>query len=298
MNALPVSVAVPTIGRAALLSTCLASIAACDPPAQEIVVVDQSGSSAVAEAVAAFAAQGARLVLCDGLGAARGLNVALAAAANDTVLVTNDDCTVASDWVGVAWREMQRNPGTIVTGQVRAGGAGDASMVPSTIVDPNPHDYTGQVVYWALYGGNMALPRRAVQEIGAFDERHGLQSAAEDCDLCYRWTKAGGPLRYVPDLVIWHHDWRSPEELKARYIEYGRGQGVFYAKHIRSGDRQAVRFAVRDLRRGLRGLVAGIVRRRSAHTDERRGLLRGLPVGLWKGWAEDRRLQSGSGRGF
>jgi GT2 family glycosyltransferase len=286
-SVMPVTVAVPTIGRPQLLRQCLASIAACDPRAAEILVVDQSGLSEVAAAVQTA---GAQLVRCEGRGASRALNAALRAAAYDVVLVTNDDCTVASDWVAVAWEHMEPNADAIVTGQVRAGGDGEQGLVPSTNLDPLPHDYSGQVVYWALYGGNMALPRDAILALGGFDERRGLELAAEDCDLCYRWTKAGRPLRYEPDLVVWHHDWRTPGELHARYVQYGRGQGAFYAKHIRAGDRRALRFLLRDLQWGLRGLAAGIIRRRPAWTDERRGLLRGLPSGLWHGWVEDRRL--------
>jgi glycosyltransferase involved in cell wall biosynthesis len=46
----PLSVVLPTIGRAELLVACLASIAACEPGAAEIIVVDQSGDQAVRSA--------------------------------------------------------------------------------------------------------------------------------------------------------------------------------------------------------------------------------------------------------
>lgn len=286
MVSLPVTVVVPTIGRPRLLTACLASIAACEPTPGQVAVVDQSGSAEVAGVVEAA---GATLVSCPGRGAARAINVGLRAARHHIVLVTNDDCTVARDWVNRAWAHSQEHPGNVITGQVRPGG-GDADAVPSVNVDPTPREYVGEPVYWALYGGNMVLPRDPVLAIGGFDERDCLLLAAEDNDLCYRWTKAGYALRYRPDLVVWHHDWRSPEELYARYVEYGRGQGAFYAKHLRSGDLQALRFLARDLRSGLRGTAAGIVRRRLPSTDPRRGLLRGLPGGLARGWLEDRRI--------
>ena len=77
--------------------------------------------------------------------------------------------------------------------------------------------------------------RGAVLE-GGFDELFGPAEAAEDNEFCYRWLRSGGSLRYEPSLVVWHHDWRSPRELERLYVRYARGQGFFYAKHLRRGD--------------------------------------------------------------
>src|SRR5947209_15269950 len=91
----PVSVVVPTVGREQL-AVCLQSLAGCEPPPAEIVVVDQSGSDAVAEIIASFPR--ARRVSCHGRGVSCGTNLGLREAAHETVLVTHDDCAVASSW--------------------------------------------------------------------------------------------------------------------------------------------------------------------------------------------------------
>ncbi len=277
-----VTVVIPTLGRPGPIARCLESLAACDPRANEIVVADQSGSAELAEVVGRFAAIGARLVSCDGRGVANSRNVGLRAAANDIVMVVDDDCTVEPDWVGVGWRSMDGASDKIVTGRVLP--VGDPRSVPSTIVDPEPRDYAGELRGGMLFGGNMAVNRHEILAAGAFDERFSPEETAEDNDFCYRWLKAGHRLVYEPAMTIHHHDWRTPEELRELYLRYTRGEGFFYAKHLRQGDLRMLRFIARDLYWALRAVAAAVVKRREDWTDFRRAILRGMPVGLWRGW--------------
>lgn len=279
-----ISVVIPTIGRTGLLRHCLETVTGCRPAAQEILVVDQSQAPPVAELVAKFA--GVRLVPSNGLGVARGRNDGLRTAAYELVLVTDDDCTVTSDWIGTAWSLAQRYPGAIITGQVLP--VGDPRAVPSTKVDTLPRDLSRLRRGGVLFPNNMLVPRTAVLELEGFDERFGSE-AAQDNEFCYRWLKAGNSLRFEPSLVVSHHDWRSPEELERLYVRYARGEGFFYAKHLRQGDLRMLLFIVRDVYRALRGLASALVKRREAWTDPRRGILRGLPGGLVAGWRTFRR---------
>ena len=281
-DVVPVSVVVPTLGRAAPLDACLESLAACRPRADEILVVDQSPDPGVEEVVGRFAAAGARRIPCPGLGVSRGRNLGLLSSAHEIVLVTDDDCTVASNWVGEAWRLMGPDPRRIITGQVVP--VGDPRAVPSVKVDPIPHDFTGQVHGGALFPNNMAANRELVLAEGGFDERFRPSEAAEDNDFCYRWLKAGHVLRYEPTLVVWHHDWRTPAQLDRLYVAYARGQGFLYAKHLRQGDLRMLQYIARDVYYALRGSASALVKRRQSWTDPRRGIARGLPRGLWYGW--------------
>ena len=286
-DTVPVTVVIPTAGRERLLQRCLESLASCDPRAAEIVVVDQSARAAVADVVDSFEAVGARLVLCQGTGVARGRNDGLRSAVHDLALVTDDDCTVQADWVAEAWRLASLHPGAIVTGRVLP--VGDPAAVPSTKVDPLPHDFTGEAHGGALFPNNVVLPRSAVLALGGFDERFGPREAAEDNDFCYRWLKEGRRLVYDPSLTVSHHDWRSPVELEQLYVRYARGQGFLYAKHLRRGDLRMLRWLGRDLVWALRGLASRVVKGRAAWTDPRRGIPRGLPGGFAHGWRVYRR---------
>lgn len=291
---LPVSVIVPTVGRRALLEQCLQSVLACDPAADEVVVVDQSGGGDVAAVIGELAAAQVRRVPCDGTGTARAMNQGLAAARHDTVLVTHDDCKVAPDWVDVGARHARAHPEGIITGRVLP--PAGAGYVPSTKADPEPRDFTGVVTSGVLYPANMVVSRRCIQAIGGFDERRSLR-VAEDNDLCYRWLAAGRTFRYEPDLVVWHHDWRSPEQLVRTHIDYARAQGGFYAKHLHGGDRRILRMLLWDLAHGARNVVRGTLRREPRWEDPYREMVLSLLVGLVAGWREARSLGRGARSG-
>jgi GT2 family glycosyltransferase len=283
----PASVLVPTIGRPDLLERCLRSVLACDPRADDVVVVDQSGARDVAALLEALDDATVRRVPCNGRGTARAMNVGLAAARHDTVLVTHDDCTVEPDWVGRGSALAAAHPGAILTGRVLP--PEGSAYVPSTKTDPRPRDYTGTVTSGVLYPANMVASRRGLVEIGGFDERPGLL-VAEDNDLCYRWLVAGRPFRYEPELVVWHHDWRTPDQLVRTHVAYARAQGAFYAKHLRAGDRRVRAMLRWDLRHGVRSVVLGVVRRTPRWQDPYREMVWSLLRGLAAGWVEDRRL--------
>jgi GT2 family glycosyltransferase len=275
----PVSVIVPTVGRIELLERCLESILACDPVPGEVIVNDQSHGDDVA---ALCSRLGVRRIPDAGRGIARATNNALRAAANDVVLRTDDDCTVAPDWIAVAAARMAEQPDGLVTGRVLAGG--DASETPSIITAELAIDHTGAEPTFVVYSGNMAVNRHRVLELGGFDERPGLRVAASDNDLSWRWLSAGLPLRYEPAMVVWHHDWRDTVALQRRYRAYALGQGALYAKHLASGDRRIRPLVRRDVVAGLRGVKrAGVSPSRWRVSDERRALV-WVPVGMIREW--------------
>jgi GT2 family glycosyltransferase len=276
------SIVVPTIGRLDPLRRCLESLAGCDQGVDEILVVDQSHEPAVAELVAEFASARARVLPCGGRGPAAGRNTGLRAARHLIVAMTDDDCTVSPDWAATAWRLMQSDPERIITGRVLP--VGDPRAVPSTNESVTRRDFTGTAHHTALFSNNMVANRPLTLAVGGFDERFGAEFGGEDNDLCYRWLKAGGRLYFEPELVVMHHDWRTPAELGRQYVRYMRGQGFFYAKHLREGDVRMLRYLGRDIVWALRGLAAAALRPQRRWTDPRRAIPRGLPSGLYHGW--------------
>lgn len=275
----PMSVVIPTIGRASLLANCLESLALCSPRAAEIIVVDQSGDVDVRAAVERFADVGARVVYCAVRDRSVAVNEGMKAAEHEFVLITDDDCTVAETWVETAAAHLSADPDAIVTGRVLP--VGDAIAVPSLVGAVEPSEYSGSLHYDVLFGCNMACSRSGFLEHGGFDERVKL---AEDNDFCYRWLRAGRRLRYDPELLIWHHAWRTPAQLRHHFRGYARGQGIFYAKHLRAGDLTVTRFLARDVYRASRGAAALVVRGRDEWPDARLALIRGVPTGLVAGW--------------
>ena len=275
----PVSVVLPTIGRPELVRACLDSLARCAPRADEILVVDSSDDDLVAGVVAGFARMGARRIGCRTLGLGSAFNLGLHEARHEIVLLTNDDCTVEPSWVERGFRHASRDQDTIVTGRVRP--QGDPAVVPSTNDDPVAREYSRQVAF-VLYTQCMALHRSALLGFGGFDGR--IQPSAEDNDLSYRWLRAGLRIRYEPDFVVWHHDWRSREQLERLYVDYGIGQGMVYGKHLRRGELAVLPLLGATVYWSARAVVARLVRGAEPRPDPRLGMLRGLPTGLVRGW--------------
>jgi GT2 family glycosyltransferase len=226
---------------------------------------------------------GARTIRCDELGLGTAFNLGLRAARHEIALLTNDDCTVEPSWVERGVHHVGQHADAIVTGRVRP--HGDPDVVPSTIDDTSPQEHVGRPDF-VLYTQCIALRRTPVLEFGGFDGR--VRPSAEDNDLSYRWLRSGRRIRYEPDFVVWHHDWRTPEQLERLYVSYGIGQGMVYGKHLAHGDLRISRYLLSDLASGSRGLAARLVRGRPQHPDPRVGLLRGLPTGVARGWRAGR----------
>ena len=275
----PVSVVLPTIGRPELVRACLGSLARCAPRADEILVVDSSDDDLVAGVVAGFEEARARRIECRTLGLGSAFNLGLQEARHEIVLLTNDDCTVEPSWVERGFRHASRDPDTIVTGRVRP--QGDPAVVPSTNDDPVAREYSRQVAF-VLYTQCMALHRSALLGFGGFDGR--IRPSAEDNDLSYRWLRAGLRIRYEPDFVVWHHDWRTREQLERLYVGYGIGQGMVYGKHLRRGELAVLPLLGATVYWSVRAVVARLVRGAEPRPDPRLGMLRGLPTGLVRGW--------------
>jgi GT2 family glycosyltransferase len=285
----PVSLVVPTVGRMRLLVQLLESVAACDPLPAETLLVDQSGGSSLEGLPERFPNLHLQVVASNGRHPGLARNEGWNLAAHDTVLGTDDDCIVAPDWVGKAWQHMRERPDGLVTGRVLP--KGDAVGVPSVKEDPRPRDYTGRISCGVLFPNNLALNRKVALAVGGFDPR--VRPNASDNDLCYRWLRAGHSLRYEPDMVVWHDDWRTPEQLERLYVDYAIGQGRFYAKHLRAGDMRMLRFIASDLYQAARGWAVGVTQGRPRWSDWRRGIRRGLPAGMIAGWREFARPSPG-----
>ena len=218
--------------------------------------------------MAAFDAVGARTIRCDEPGLGTAFNIGLAEARHEIVLLTNDDCTV-EPLGSFGWECVDSDPDAIVSGRVRP--QGDPDVVPSTIDDPIRRDHVGGPGF-VLYTQCMALRGSDVLGFGGFDGR--IRPSAEDNDLSYRWLRAGRRIRYEPDFVVWHQDWRTREQLERMYVGYGVGQGMVYAKHLRRGDLVVARFLARDLYAIGRGFARRVVRGPPPVVDWRFGFAR------------------------
>lgn len=233
------SVIICSRNRAQMLEQTVASILAGSTLPAELVIVDQSQvrNSALA-AMAAMDGCVVRYHHVHGVGVSRARNTGIRLARGELVVLTDDDVLVAVDWFDTLTGTLKAGgPQRIVTGQVRPETpSAHTGHTPSTNVDPAPARYRGLIDQDVLYTGNMAMYRSAFQAVGGFDERFGGGArfpAAEDNDLGFRLLSAGYEIVYEPAAMLIHRAWRSKATAFRLAWSYGRGQGGFYAKHLR-----------------------------------------------------------------
>ena len=227
------TVAVCTRGRPELLHATLQAAAAAVSAAgeTELLVVEQGGIGGAA-AADEF---GARHVRDVGVGVSRARNLAVAHAAGDVILFTDDDCVVPETWVQDHRRLLDDEPDV----------AGSFGIVHGLPRDPDP-DAAAVVrvhgvgaAWWDVgHGSNAAIRRDALIDVGGFDERIGPGSAGvpagEDADLITRLLANGWRLASGTGQPVRHAQWRSTEEQVSVLKTYEAGAGVCIGAALRA----------------------------------------------------------------
>lgn len=259
------SVLIASRGRARLLEEAVDAVLAGDRAPAEVVIVDQSAEAN--ERLRAAAERDQRIVYrhLPGRGVSVARNAAARLATRPYLAFIDDDVLVTSDWLPrMAIAVSEAGDRSAVSGRVRPGAPeAPGAFVPSIVDADEPATYryggaTGDV----LFTGNAAIRASEFAEAGGFDERLGPGTrfpAAEDNDLGHRLLRAGWTIAYAPEAVVVHRAWRRAPSVVGVRFRYGRGQGGFYAKHLRV-DRQAMtarfkRDVTRMSRRGLRRIA-------------------------------------------
>lgn len=253
-----ITVVIPTLGRP-ILETCLSHIVGGGAWPASVIVVDQGREPTIPPMLDRLKemGMGALYLPSEERGRAAGINRGLERTQTRFVVITDDDCFVAKDWLEKMTRGLRAEPGTIFTGRVEL--AGREELAFSTVTSREAKRYTRpQLSLHPFIGGNAGMSIETVQRIGFFDE-HPCLASAEDSDYGHRALRLGIPIAYDPEIVVHHYHWRDASQRAARYADYARSQGGFYGTHLRSGDPlillQVVRALVRSPVRWARGLL-------------------------------------------
>lgn len=215
------TVVVVTHQHAAEIGDCLAALAG-----ERVVVIDNASTDGTPDLVDQRFPW-AELVRCPrNLGFAAGVNLGLARAGRDDVVLVNPDAVVAPDTLDRLAAVLAEHPSAGVVaprlrnldGSVQES-ARSFKTVPSLLarrtplgrlawgravlarhLGPSTAEET-QEVDWAL-GALLAVRRAAVDDVGLLDE--GFFLYEEDVDWCLRMWEAGWGVLYAPEVEVVH----------------------------------------------------------------------------------------------
>ena len=226
-----VSILISTLNRAQYLRRALLALRYLDHDSFEAVVVNgpsEDRTDAVLEEFQDFI----KIGRCQERHIARSRNVSLKMAHGDFVAFLDDDSVPEPKWLrnlmaGFDTEEVAGVGGTVL---------GSDGISPqyqyitsnrfgeSTFNESPPADLVCMPFnewYPALPGSNCMFRKRAVMEVGGFDEEYEYH--LEETDLCARLIDAGYVIRHVPDAIV-HHE-------KAPILHYRNLKGGYFDRY-------------------------------------------------------------------
>lgn len=248
MSALHVVAVVVNWNRREDTLACLASLHEMTNPGTgvemlDLILVDNGSTDGTAEAVGERFPTTEIISLPRNLGFAAGCNVGLRRALEsgaDYVLLVNNDTVVAPDMLEQLMSIAKAHPDAGLLGPVVyrfdepdcVWSAGYRQRPITMSAQPpvgRPEDGAPYAVD-RLYGCGLLIRRRALEEVGLFDERFFMYY--EDADLCRRAQQAGYELLVVPAARMWHKVSASTGEgSPLQKYHMARSSVLFFAKH-------------------------------------------------------------------
>ena len=264
--ALPLTVAVCTHDRPALLERALESLALQSPPVAQVLVVDNAPGSDAAAALVARRFHTFTYVVepVTGLDFAR--NRALHEARHGVVAFLDDDAVAEPDWAQHLWATLRDHPHVgLCTGRTdplsqdtpaeqlfeRNGGYARGDRVIRLPDDARRplHRLPAPLIAWAVSvgnGTNFAVRRDAALAIGGFDEALEPGAALHgggDLDLFWRVLQAGHGLIYQPAARVRHRHRVELDAMAQQLADHQRALVAFLVKSRRAA-RGRTRFGV------------------------------------------------------
>ena len=231
------SIVIPCHGNLLYTALCLESIRLHTPEPHEVVVVDNGCVDGTADWCADH---GARVVRSPvNLGFAGGVNLGIAHADGDVVVVLNNDALATPGWLAGLRAAIAREPGVGIAGP-RSNWVSDDQIVveipyaeaPSPALDAFAaaraleHAGRGREAT-RISGLCMAIARPVIDAVGGFDTRFVLGNL-EDDDYTLRARLAGFRLWIADDSYVHHFGHKTFDVVNEDYDALMRENGLRY----------------------------------------------------------------------
>lgn len=290
-----ISVIICTRDRPDELHRALLHLSQLDPPATEILVVDNAPSARTQTVTENFPS--VRYLPEPTPGLSRARNTGLRHATGELIAWTDDDTLAHPGWIGAIRNAFADQEISALTGLVLPGALATAAQVHferdfggfnrgfrTFTFDHrffSEMQERGVPAWLAGAGANMAFRREVFAAHGNFDERLGAGAAgcSEDSEYWYRLLAAGKKLRYEPRAVVYHVHRSTDDDFRQQMRAYMRGHVAAllyqFQRHRHRGNLRRLFLSLPRYYWGMaRGRLAG--GERGTLTSEIRGGLEGI----------------------
>ncbi|MDH3507668.1 MAG: glycosyltransferase [Gammaproteobacteria bacterium] len=276
-----VTLLIPTLGRDMILGSLRSVLEGRRWPGR-IVIVDQGQSDNISTWLKQITTLGIETLHLPSVevGRSRALNRGLERIDSRFVVITDDDCRVAEDWIERLGEHLRESPDYVFTGRIEAGG--HEPVLAKVLHDEPCVASKPGLAFDRLSGGNLGVAMGVFRRVGLFDEDPCV-AFSEDGEWAYRALRSGVRIAYVPDAIVTHLGWRSRDERERQYAGYARSHAAFFGKHIRRGDGFIVLRAVVHLARACRRWLTGLISADREQTAYGRAYLRYFVPGILAG---------------
>lgn len=205
------SIIICTRNRAEMLKKTLVALRAVDVPADmgvELILVDNGSSDHTEEVIRAakHPRMAVRELTVSLPGKSRALNAAIAVAAGDVLLFTDDDVEPASDWIEKMARPLLEMRCDAVTSRISLGEELHRPWLSSYhgvfLASTTPAETSPDLI-----GASMGIHRSVFNVIGPFDVNlgPGASGFGEEALLCRQMRELGLQIHPVHDSQVIHH---------------------------------------------------------------------------------------------
>lgn len=224
-----ITIIIPAHNQLGYCRSCIQSIQANTRRAYQLVLVDNASTDGVAEYFDSV--PGATVIHApENLGFAGGVNLGLAVAAGD-VVVLNSDTLVPPEWLTHLEAALHSNPDWGAIGPVTNCASGDQQIDGLALTGPDAVAAYAQE-RWSDFGAIVRPTNRLAgfclvlrdtvwQEVGDFDTRFGIGNY-EDDDYCTRVRKSGRKLGVAEGCFLFHFGGRTFEGMGLQGDAYAR----------------------------------------------------------------------------
>ena len=231
-----VTVIVPVRNGAQTIQPLLESLQTLDyePSKVEVIVVDGNSKDKTQEIVKKYPV---KLVVENKKGINLARNMGIKNSTGEIIAFTDSDCIVPPNWVTKIVENFKDPEVSCVGGSAIAldndfiSQYADNSIVRLMPIFTKREELKQVKPFFGHPAGcNMAFRRKAVEEVGFFDEQ--IQYGFDEVEFADRICRAGYKMVLDPEVSVWHKHRSTFGEFLKQNFQYGKGSGLVFKKKL------------------------------------------------------------------